>query len=258
MFPFSESNQKPDPAIYSISEQVSRVDLGGRYDNSNPRGSYRTAASTLYETQAAESQKLATVESGAISNEANFVAPKQCSSCEYQISKDKPTFQCLSCIDYEICGGCYLEMLASPSGVARNHSNNLQNENNHRFEGIPPLNHQWREYQGRRRKLHWEPMISPDGRVSELCFDFIDALIDYWTEHLCPGLSNKDGVISLSPEAVRTISSFGAELGTRDAEMVLGDEKAKRKPNLNTLLNDMAAPPGGSSRVLKENTNVMV
>ncbi|KAK6532968.1 hypothetical protein TWF281_007135 [Arthrobotrys megalospora] len=202
-----ENMRKNDPAVYTLSEQVSRVSLGGMYDNSESlRGapsrneaSETHAANQRYENHAAEPRNpnaFMTTDVGSYGafenaiSEAEYADPRKrkaiCRACRFQIDPDKPSFQCLKCINYILCGECYMGMLTSPSGFANNHVKDENAVDDHKFEGIPPANLLMRGG----KKLHWEQIITPQGEVSMLFFDVMDAWLEYLDEYHSPGVKH--------------------------------------------------------------------
>lgn len=196
-----------DPAVYTLSEQVSRVSLGGIYENGESlRGvPSRNEAPEIYgANQRYENHAYATeprnlnafmtinvnTPYGAFGNAEPSDPRKRnasCQACNFQINPDKPTFQCLKCISYILCGECYIAMLTSPSGFANNHAKDeTATVDDHKFEGIPPANLLMRGG----KKLHWEQIISPQGEISILFFDVMDAWIEYLDEYHSPGVGH--------------------------------------------------------------------
>ncbi|KAK6338225.1 hypothetical protein TWF730_002298 [Orbilia blumenaviensis] len=192
---------KNDSAVYTLSEQVSRVSLGGLHGNGeNLRGSSLGneaseiyGASQGYGGQAAEPRNpnafMTTGGNASYGAYGSFDPRKRdaiCRACLFQIDYDKPSFQCLKCITYLICGECFMNMLTSPSGFADNHMKDQNAVDDHKFEAIPPANLLMRGGS----KLHWEQIISPQGEVSTLFFDVMDAWIEYLDEYHSPGVGH--------------------------------------------------------------------
>ncbi|KAK6336384.1 hypothetical protein TWF696_001944 [Orbilia brochopaga] len=164
------------------NEVVSKPD----HTSKPPRA--HTAANTRFETHAVEPPVVlgTTLENTAADNPpASELKDAQvtCNACLCEIDREKSTFQCLECVEYEICIECYLESLAT--GSPKNHG-----AVNHRFETIPPLNCERRDG----RRMHWEPFISPDGQVSELLFELADALWNYIGD--CISLDIRAGMLA--------------------------------------------------------------
>ncbi|KAF3169130.1 hypothetical protein TWF106_001458 [Orbilia oligospora] len=212
------SNMNNDPAVYTLSEQVSRVSLGGLYDNteslrgitsrneapetygSNTHHPYETHAAYATEPRNPNAFMTTTTNSNNSSSRFENAEPTDsrkrnsaCTACNFHLDPDKPSFQCLKCISYIICGECYMGMLTSPSGFANNHVKDESAAStagvvvdDHKFEGIPPANLLMRGG----KKLHWEQIISPQGEISILFFDVMDAWIEYLDEYHSPGVGH--------------------------------------------------------------------
>ncbi|KAK6504166.1 hypothetical protein TWF506_002374 [Arthrobotrys conoides] len=198
-----ENMNKHDPAVYTLSEQVSRVSLGhhhGVYDNTeNLRGirneaseqnqrTYETTYATEFEPRNPNAYMTTASNSPYTPTDPRKRNPP-CGACNFPLHPDKPSFQCLKCITYILCSDCYIAMLTSPSLFSNNHIKDESESttiDDHKFEGIPPKNLLMRAG----RKLHWEQIISPQGEVSILFFDVMDAWIEYLDEYHSPGVAH--------------------------------------------------------------------
>ncbi|KAK6505547.1 hypothetical protein TWF481_007442 [Arthrobotrys musiformis] len=189
-----------DPAVYTLSEQVSRVSLGrgGVYDTTDhlrniPSNEASDAAiRQLYETHIHDAprtpnQFLSNNPTLDPRNTKRSLNTTPCGSCTSPLDRDNPSFQCLKCISYVLCPSCYISMLSSPTSFSHNHQTDPTDKiDDHKFEGLPPANLLMRSG----KKLHWEEIISRAGEVSILFFDVMDAWIEYLDEYHSPGVGH--------------------------------------------------------------------
>ncbi|KAJ6257734.1 hypothetical protein Dda_7522 [Drechslerella dactyloides] len=182
--------EEPAPAVVSQSEAVAAAVANTRFETHavGPAPATSTSISIAGDAAAAQDRLAINIKEGRVT----------CTACLCKIDRDKPSFQCLDCVEYEICTDCYLASLSTDEAC---HHDAV----NHRFENIPPLNREERDG----RRLHWESFVTADGEVSVVFLKLVDGLWRYLDEFLAPGV--RDG---MSGEWYYYLYTFGCPVST--------------------------------------------